>query len=359
MTINVNHLFVSGKADGSDPTKIQPSNWNANHVLVNYYATAMSNFNTTTGTLPSASISSNTLTITAPTDRVYAVTCAGHSTVQLNVNGKGWVNFGVMRNGDTIQLRYTPATSPVTTILTLYIDGQAVTWSDTTVNLPTPPTGYTGWWKADANVYKDAGTTLCVNNDTIQQWNTQVSTDHFVQATSGNRPTFLTNQQNSLPGVKLMGATSGQFMGTGNSSFQDTSATLVSVGKFVNTGGNPRCFGYGVTRSMFSNGTWEFYNDAITSTADSGVSSTTTAIIVWRVSTGVAEILRINGVTLGVSLKANNNPGSQGLGIGAHSNDGTERGDCMLHELIHYPYILNSTDSGLAETYLNAKWNVY
>src|SRR5579883_357840 len=33
MTINVNHAFVSQKGDGADPTLVQPSAWNANHVV--------------------------------------------------------------------------------------------------------------------------------------------------------------------------------------------------------------------------------------------------------------------------------------------------------------------------------------
>jgi hypothetical protein len=33
MTISLKHAFQSGKADGSDSTRVQPSNWNAEHVL--------------------------------------------------------------------------------------------------------------------------------------------------------------------------------------------------------------------------------------------------------------------------------------------------------------------------------------
>src|SRR5258706_1948757 len=38
---------------------------------------------------------------------------------------------------------------------------------------PTTPTGSApyGWWKTDAGVYVDAGSTLAVNADTVQQWN--------------------------------------------------------------------------------------------------------------------------------------------------------------------------------------------
>jgi hypothetical protein len=35
--------------------------------------------------------------------------------------------------------------------------------------MPTPPTGPALWYKADAGIYKDAGTTLCSDGDTIAQ----------------------------------------------------------------------------------------------------------------------------------------------------------------------------------------------
>jgi hypothetical protein len=33
---NIKHQFVSGKTDGGDPTQVQPSNWNAEHVIDQY-----------------------------------------------------------------------------------------------------------------------------------------------------------------------------------------------------------------------------------------------------------------------------------------------------------------------------------
>ncbi len=69
---------------------------------------------------------------------------------------------------------------------------------------PPPTTNMVGWWKADANVYSDAGTTLCTDGTTVQQWNDQNTSAHnLAQATSGQRPTFNTNQLNSLPMVKF------------------------------------------------------------------------------------------------------------------------------------------------------------
>lgn len=59
-------------------------------------------------------------------------------------------------------------------------------------------------YKADANVYKDAGTTLCSDGDTVQQWNDQVGTLHLTMSSATHRPMYNTNQLNSLPGIKFL-----------------------------------------------------------------------------------------------------------------------------------------------------------
>lgn len=63
------------------------------------------------------------------------------------------------------------------------------------------------WLSADVGVYKDAGVTLAVNNDTVQQWNDRSAVPYsWSQATAGNRPTFNTNIINGLPAVAFNGS---------------------------------------------------------------------------------------------------------------------------------------------------------
>lgn len=72
------------------------------------------------------------------------------------------------------------------------------------------PLGYgpTGWWKADAGVYSDAGSTLAVDTNTVQQWNDQSGNGrNLSQGTAGSRPTYRTNQLNGLPVIRFGGAT--------------------------------------------------------------------------------------------------------------------------------------------------------
>lgn len=76
---------------------------------------------------------------------------------------------------------------------------QGVLWT------PDMLSSLTVWFKADAEVYSDAGTTLANNNDTVQQWNDQSSNLYHVSETT-NKPLYLTNQLNSLPIIRFDGS---------------------------------------------------------------------------------------------------------------------------------------------------------
>lgn len=77
-----------------------------------------------------------------------------------------------------------------------------------TVLQPNQITGLQGWWKADAGVYSDAGVTLAVDGNTVQQWNdSSGNSRNLSQATAGSRPTYKTSIVNGLPVVRFGGAT--------------------------------------------------------------------------------------------------------------------------------------------------------
>ena len=72
---------------------------------------------------------------------------------------------------------------------------------------PNSVAGLTGWWRSEFGVYSDAGTTLAVDNDTVQQWNDFSGNSYTMsQATSTNRPTFKTNIVEGKPVVRFDGA---------------------------------------------------------------------------------------------------------------------------------------------------------
>lgn len=76
-------------------------------------------------------------------------------------------------------------------------------------NMGIPPnliSGNTGWYKADAGVFSDAGTTPAVDGVTVYQWNDYAgSSRHQLQVTATNRPTYHTGSMNGMPTVDFDG----------------------------------------------------------------------------------------------------------------------------------------------------------
>jgi hypothetical protein len=63
------------------------------------------------------------------------------------------------------------------------------------------------WWvEADVGAYKDAGSTLAANTESVQQWNDQSGNGHHIsQSTSGLRPVFTTNVFGTKPAIAFDG----------------------------------------------------------------------------------------------------------------------------------------------------------
>lgn len=85
----------------------------------------------------------------------------------------------------------------------------------------------TAWYLADTGVYKDAGSTLAANNETVQQWNDQSGNAHHLsQATSGNRPTYKTaSDYNTQKGIDFVAASS-NFMTTPSQVIPSNNTTI-------------------------------------------------------------------------------------------------------------------------------------
>lgn len=63
------------------------------------------------------------------------------------------------------------------------------------------------WHKADAGVFVDAGVTPATNGQTVQQWNDQSGNgNNLLQATAGNRPTFLSAGLGGFPTISCAAA---------------------------------------------------------------------------------------------------------------------------------------------------------
>src|SRR3954469_9648135 len=62
--------------------------------------------------------------------------------------------------------------------------------------LPSDLSGLVAWYKADGSVY-NTGTTQATNGQTVATWvDSSPSAKNVVQASAGNKPTFVTNQVN-------------------------------------------------------------------------------------------------------------------------------------------------------------------
>jgi len=215
------------------------------------------------------------------------------------------------------------------------------------------------WLMADAEAYVDAGSTLATNGQTVRQWEDQSgNNNHATNATSGERPQFVTGVLNGLPAIRFINGKGFHLaanVGSGD-------ATIFLVGQYQN-------------QSSFDNGNW------VTSTASaprplflrwpqdhfgdkvhlSGVDSTGTVAENTFFQLNGKVITATNAVAIRISQAA------AGSGTGGGNDGGMDqiaisgsnlklRGD--ICELLVYNSALNSTDIGLVETYLNGKWGV-
>ena len=96
------------------------------------------------------------------------------------------------------------------------------------------------WLRADREVYADLGTTNAVNNNPVQQWNTQLGTDHTTQTSANQQPIFKDGNQteaiNFNPGVFFDGSNDelhfpSRLGVTGTNNF-----TIFAAGKLSSTG---------------------------------------------------------------------------------------------------------------------------
>lgn len=100
-----------------------------------------------------------------------------------------------------------------------------------------------GWWKADAGVFSDLGVTAATNGQGVEQWNDQSGNgNHLIQATSANRPTFNTNQLNSLPAIGFDPTSAIQTLLTATLSLGGTTASVFVVAKGSTPAANARLF---------------------------------------------------------------------------------------------------------------------
>jgi hypothetical protein len=106
MVVSLKHLFESAKTDGPDITLVQPSNWNAEHVLTQATSRLLGRTTAGTGPTEEISVSANLALSGGQLDLAGSVSVTALTAGTLTVTGTGAVKIAT---GTTAQ-RPTPAT---------------------------------------------------------------------------------------------------------------------------------------------------------------------------------------------------------------------------------------------------------
>ena len=175
MAVSLKHAFTSAKADGADPTQVQPSNWNAEHTLT--CATARILGRTTAGDGAVEELSAGTgITLSGGSVSVTSGTYATLTGTE-NLTNKTLTTGNTIDAGTTISSTGTIAAnspgfrgipqSTKTTSYTLALT-DAGTHVSTTANVVIP---------ANASVAFPIGTTIAVYNDSASTISISITTD--------------------------------------------------------------------------------------------------------------------------------------------------------------------------------------
>ncbi len=216
------------------------------------------------------------------------------------------------------------------------------------------------WFKADANVFSNfGGSTPCVNNDPVQVWgDNSVSAKNLVQATSANRPTFLTNIQNGLPVVK--GSTD-DFMATAAMTLNQPEHVFFVVRPDDTTTQSRLADGVSGVNAMtiyHANATaqLDLYAGSV-GPETVGLVAGTFAVVdgVFNHTAGTSFMRVNNGAKSATADPGTGNAG--GLTLFA-AQDGTLNGNLTVGEILIFNAELSNNDASAVNHYLGGKWGI-
>jgi len=245
--------------------------------------------------------------------------------------------------------------------------------------LPTDVANLQLWLKADVGVYKDAGVTLAINSDSVQQWNDQSGNGHHAtQAASGNRPGYRASIQNGLPAVRFAAAGS-EYLGhnyvgelgtafvvyknadatTGGALISgDTSDAVADAAYYLiprnaaGTGVQNKFFGRVTTADTGGPSAWNGTSGALTGVYDlCAIRNTGSVLLMYEF-----DILTS---TMNIPATRTVRPISAGfIGMAPYSrNPGSYLQGDVLEYIIYNPNI-SDTDFSNIIAYLQNKWNI-
>ena len=233
--------------------------------------------------------------------------------------------------------------------------------------LPTDIAGLKLWLRAD--------TLALSNNDPVATWNDESGQgNHATQGTGGNQPVYLTNQQNSLPGVSFTAASTHYLVANGVAALQNGSdkafTAFVVARNDLATGGSTilNWANSATTQQRMLVDFGSVFRSIRRDDAGSQVIVSGTNPL-GTVAGARLATTSFSGTAVAFYLDAAaNGSGAQNVGtmtidifaIGAHFRSGSAQvpWDGTLYEVVIYDTELTGTNRGLVETYLDTKWAI-
>jgi hypothetical protein len=238
------------------------------------------------------------------------------------------------------------------------------------------------WLSASTQAFTDAGSTLAVDGQTVQQWSNQGSTTYNAsQATAGRRPMYRTNVFNGNPVLRFTSAgathTSLDFGNMGISSTSDLNFFIVLRPSVANGGAvNDGSGGYIFDRTPASASSQPLVGLKLLSTnrigyqkrTDAGAGlggvSTTTAfsltvpqIVDYYRDYGVRYGIYHNGTQEQILAEADGPTTLPNLRMGTHS-DGDKGFNGDIAEFIFYNADISNSDRNRIDSYLAIKYGI-
>jgi len=231
------------------------------------------------------------------------------------------------------------------------------------------------WLRPETDVYSDAGATVALDTDPVQQWNDQSGNgNHAVQNTSGNRPIYRTGQANNLPALEFTGdlfidppslGISGNSDFTYFITFRDTQTTLGGIndgsGEYIfdrTTATNPLVSLKPVTGSFYG---FQKRDDGGTGLGGPVSTSSISTNIKW------IELFRDNGTSYDLYYNgAQENSIGDGDGnltppvprIGRHATTSNNGLRGFIQEFFVYSSLANNAQRIIINNYLSAKYDM-
>jgi hypothetical protein len=222
---------------------------------------------------------------------------------------------------------------------------------------PANISGLSLWVKSDAGVYTDAGVTLATNGQTVRQWNDQSGNgNHLSQATSSQRPTYVTNVVNGMPELQSVAANS-QLLFT-NTNFPTPFTVFLVARKTALTNGrllagrnNDWLLGWWHTLARQA-----FWTNTVLLGGSVGEDPNR-----WWLYTGTYDGTTANvweNGTLFASV-AGSFAGPNGLEVGGAQNTNGEPSDSGILEVAIYNRVLTTQERQNVDTYLAKRWLLF